>query len=478
MTGRRAPGSPRAAGKRPDQAQAAVLQQLARVLDEPVLAAQPPATRKLAEKWSAVSGSGALVVTAALFGIYLAYAVLRLQEIYPDLDIPRLPMIMSLIIVFVVLASTPAIGWKTMWAMVPPVRWQVLIIVLSVITAPIGIRMGGSLHFVAERYSISLIVFFASIVLLRDRRAMAAALTVLLIAGAVVAAYSMSPTAQTIGRGLNKRVEVGVTLDPNDLAQLFVVLVPLALFMAQRRGLLSVHWFVVAGMMVIAIIPTQSRGAIVGIGAVALVLLSFGTSRWRRVINIVGVAAGAVGLMLAAKGPGGAHLDDFSDYSGGEGRIAIWKRGLVWMTWRPWGYGIDNFPLYFGWLNGPDRAAHNSFIQIGMELGVTGGIAFIMVWFLLIRGLLQQRAHAIRVATRIPAAGREAMLTTMMLAAIAGTMVTGFFLAKAYDGITLFIQGLGCAVLLGYPFRNESAPVAAPALTSSQLRRTRTLQLT
>lgn len=478
MTGGRRTSAPRRGGS--DKSQAAVLDQLSRVLHQPDLAEKAAVTphRRLAPAWSPISGGGALVVTAGLFGIYLAYAVLRMQEVYPDLALPRLPMIMSIIIVFVVLASTPMVGWKIVWESMPPVRWQVLIICLSVITAPIGIWMGGSLHYVAERYSISLIVFFSSVMLLRDRRAMAMMLRVLLAAGAVLGAYALSDSAQTVRQGQERRVEVGVTLDPNDLAQLFVVMVPLALYMAQRSGLKGLQWFVAAGFMVIAIIPTSSRGGLVGIGAVALVLLSFGTSKWRRVVNILGVAAGAVGLALAAKGPGGDRMGDFSDYSGGEGRIAIWKRGIVWMTWRPWGYGIDNFPLWFGWLNGPDRAAHNSFVQIGMELGVTGLVAFTMVWFLIIRGLLQQRAHATRLSKRIPAAGHEAMLTTMMLASIAGCIVTGFFLAKAYDGITLFVQGLGCAVLLGYPYRNESAPVVAPALTASQLRRTRTLQPT
>lgn len=473
--GRRTPTLPRTG--RPDKGQAAVLEQLSRVLHEPQLAAQAATPhRHKASGWSAVSGSSALVVAAVLFGVYLCYAVLRMQEAYPELAVRRLPMMMSIVIVFAVLASTPLDGWKTVWAMVPPIRWQVLIVCLSVITAPIGIWMGGSLHFVAERYSISLIVFVSSVILLRDRRALAMALRVLMFAGAVLGAYALSDTAKTIRQGAERRVKVGVTLDPNDLAQIFVVLVPLALYMAQRKGLKSVLWYVAAGYMVIAILPTQSRGGLLGIGVVALVLLSFGTSPWRRVLNVIGVAAGAVGLVLASKGPGGAHLDDFSDYGGGEGRIAIWKRGIFWMTRRPWGYGIDNFPLYFGWLNGPDRAAHNSFVQIGMELGITGGVAFVMVWFLLIRGLLQQRGHATRLSKRIPDAGREAMLTTMMLAAIAGCIATGFFLAKAYDGITLFVQGLGCAVLLGYPYRNELAPAVAPALTASQLRRTRTLQ--
>ncbi|MGH7593453.1 MAG: O-antigen ligase family protein, partial [Gemmatimonadales bacterium] len=327
MTTRRTSAARARPGVQTDQVQDPVLQRLSNVLHDPAIGTQPAAHRRLTSRWSPVSGSGALWVTAGLFGIYLAYAVLRVQEIYPDLAVTRLPMIMSLIISFVVLASTPVEGWKTIWTMLPPVRWQILIVALAVVTAPLGIWMGGSINFLVTRYSISLIVFFASIVLLRDRRAMTAALWMLLLAGAVVAAYTLSGNAKTVGRGVGARAEVGVTLDPNDLAQLFVALVPLALYMAQRKGARSVLWLVVAGMLVAAIIPTQSRGAIVGIGAVALVLLSFGTSRWRRVINILGVVLGGIGFYLAAQGS--THLDDFSDYSGGEGRIAIWKRGIV-----------------------------------------------------------------------------------------------------------------------------------------------------
>ena len=262
-------------------------------------------------------------------------SVLLLQELYPVLNIARLPMVLSALISLVVVAGTPASGWKAIWHTMPVFRWQVLLVVLGVVTAPIGIWMSGSLSFFALHYAVALIVFFSSVILLRDRRSLTTALTILLLAGAVVAGFSLSSAATTFGG--TDRTAIGVTLDPNDLAQLFVAMVPLSMYMAQRRGARSLIWWIATGLLVVAIVPTQSRGGILGIGVCALVLLSFGTSPFRRFINVVGVCAGAVGMALAAKGGGAEHLSSFSDYSGGEGRIAIWKRGIVWMTWRPWG---------------------------------------------------------------------------------------------------------------------------------------------
>lgn len=470
------PGQRRPRTTGPAKPNDAIVQRVARALGDPELAGAGTSIRVRPGDWSPIEVSGALRATAGFFGIYLAYAVLRLQELYPVLNIARLPMVLSALISLVVVAGTPASGWKAIWHTMPVFRWQVLLVVLGVVTAPIGIWMSGSLSFFALHYAVALIVFFSSVILLRDRRSLTTALTILLLAGAVVAGFSLSSAATTFGG--TDRTAIGVTLDPNDLAQLFVAMVPLSMYMAQRRGARSLIWWIATGLLVVAIVPTQSRGGILGIGVCALVLLSFGTSPFRRFINVVGVCAGAVGMVLAAKGGGAEHLSSFSDYSGGEGRIAIWKRGIVWMTWRPWGFGLDNFPLYFGWLNGPERAAHNSFVEIGMELGVAGLVAFTMVWVLLIRGLLKQRKHAIQVARTIPDAQREALLATMMISSIGGTIATGFFLAKAYAAITLFIQGLGCAVLLGYPYRNALIPSAEQLPTTPQSRRTRTFRHT
>jgi hypothetical protein len=62
----------------------------------------------------------------------------------------------------------------------------------------------------------------------------------------------------------------------------------------------------------------------------------------------------------------------------------------------------------------------------------------------------------------VAGAEREAALAGMIVAMMAATAGCGFFLSKAYAGLTLFTQGVGIATLLGYPFRESNPAAAAP----------------
>ncbi len=157
----------------------------------------------------------------------------------------------------------------------------------------------------------------------------------MLLSAAVIVQYTLSAAAKTMGQ--SGRVDLGVSLDPNDLAQIFVALIPLALYRGQMGKAWNRIWIGLAILLVIAVVPTQSRGAELGLAVVALVLISSGTSPLRRAINIVGVLACIAGFVLVAHGSGADRMSDFSDYSGGEGRMAIWKRGIYWMITRPVG---------------------------------------------------------------------------------------------------------------------------------------------
>jgi hypothetical protein len=368
MTGPNGRRRLRPLGPPPSEA-AATVEQVSRVLGK----APPPQVatpRRGRPRFSLTEVSPLVRSMAVLFGVFLCYAVFRVQELYPALYVPNLPLAMSLAVALGVVASVPLDGWRTIWATVPSIRWQAMLVVLAVATAPVGIWMSGSLNAVMFRYSISVIVFIATVVFLRDRRAMATVFTLLLLTITAMATYTLSDTAKTV-RGTD-RVRLGVTLDPNDLAMLFVVMVPVALYMARRKGARSIGWTAVAILCVVAVIPTQSRGAILGLGAMAVALIALGNSGIKRTLYLILAIGAAVGLFALAGAMGADRLGDFSDYSGGESRTAIWKRGLVWMSWRPWGYGMDNYPIFFGWLNDRERAAHNSFIEIGVELGVLG----------------------------------------------------------------------------------------------------------
>lgn len=432
------------------------------------LLASAATARPLAGGFSPTTVGTGLRSLAAVLGVFLSYAVLRIHELYPVLaSIPRFPLLMAIVIALGVLFGTPGAGWLAIWELVPPVRWEVLLVLLGFLTAPFGIWMSGSINFFLFIYSISVVVFIATVVVLRDRDALATTLRVLLLATTVIALYTLSDAASTFGK--SDRVALGISLDPNDLAMIMVAMVPLAIWMAQRKGGRSLGWTIAAALAVLAVVPTQSRGAILGLGAVAITLIALGASGWKRTIYIVGIAAAAIAIFALASASGADRLTDFSDYSGGESRTAIWKRGIVWMTWRPWGYGLNNFPIFFGWMNGNERAAHNSFIEVGVEFGVLGLLAYVMLWYQTAKRLLAQRRHALSLRTRVPGAEREASLAALVLASMAGTVVTGFFLSKGYAGITMFVQGLGVAVLLGYPYRQamtarQPTQTATPAI--------------
>jgi O-antigen ligase len=179
------------------------------------------------------------------------------------------------------------------------------------------------------------------------------------------------------------------------------------------------------------------------------------------------LAGGAVFSLIATDGQIGRFLDfgtDDYNVAGNEGRLYFWRQGMVWMIKRPWGYGIRNFGTYFGWLNGPDRAAHSMWVQYGMELGVAGLAAIVILCRFLIKRIRANRLQALAMShTAGKLAMSEATLAGHVLAMLAATLVTGSFLSNAYYPLTYMALGLAAATTLGYPLR----PTAAVPATES-----------
>src|SRR3546814_10548627 len=91
---------------------------------------------------------------------------------------------------------------------------------------------------------------------------------------------------------------VGIFSDPNDLAMLFIMAVPMTLLMAGRGGLLGlrrVFWWAAALTLLYGVYLTNSRGAFLAVMAMAAVWL------WQRrgavIAGILG-AAGMAGMMM------------------------------------------------------------------------------------------------------------------------------------------------------------------------------------
>jgi O-antigen ligase len=127
------------------------------------------------------------------------------------------------------------------------------------------------------------------------------------------------------------------------------------------------------------------------------------------------------------------------------------------------GLGLNGFETAEGVLSGMTNegfgikymAAHNSFIQIGAELGVFGLSAFVVALWSAASGCQRIRQRALASRDRLDRpwlVDRETNLATTAQAALVGIVVTGFFLSFAYSAVTLFALAACVGVQAGSPY--------------------------
>lgn len=216
--------------------------------------------------------------------------------------------------------------------------------------------------------------------------------------------------------------------NPNRVAGVAVLLAPFALTLTLGR--LRHHrptpgqwllWLVtkptaaaLALFFSAAVLLTQSRAAWLALGCAVLVMLSqLGRRGWVLILLLAGVGATAV----AAIGPS-RLLAEFTVYDPRQvsadaliqdrnlaGRLILWQRALHGLADAPLtGMGLAAFevvsqqpyPQVAGYRPDPDMShVHNIVLQVGVDLGVPGMIAFVslltMIGWLLWR--LVQRSH-------------------------------------------------------------------------------------
>lgn len=164
---------------------------------------------------------------------------------------------------------------------------------------------------------------------------------------------------------------VGIFSDPNDLALIINTVLPLVvLWLLESRSLLiKLYSLVVIILFVYAIFLTASRGGLLCLGLMAILI---GMKKFGK---FVGVAAGvAIMGALVVLGPrmNTISTEEASSY----GRLEAWVVGMGLLKGSPlFGVGFGNFMEYHF------RTAHNSFVLCCAELGLFGLYPWLMlIW--------------------------------------------------------------------------------------------------
>lgn len=265
-----------------------------------------------------------------------------------------------------------------------------------------------------------------------------------------------------LGGGDNWRLGRLYYYDANDMATLIASAMPFALYflLGQRRRVVRILAVVGLAILAVGLIRSGSRGGFIALLAVIMfVLLGFTMISARaRLVGLIGILAV---VFAAASDRYWKQMQTIfnpqQDYNltSDAGRLKVWKRGLGYMTDHPIvGVGGDNFGIAEGTISPLAKraerglgvhwgAAHNTFVQVGAELGVPGLLLFIG---LIVTAFKSLRRVTRRAARAGPAAADLSRLAQALMAALVGFVVGSFFLSLAYTDMLYTLIALTIAL--------------------------------
>ncbi|TDK28504.1 O-antigen polymerase [Luteimonas aestuarii] len=218
---------------------------------------------------------------------------------------------------------------------------------------------------------------------------------------------------------------VGIFSDPNDLGMLFVLSMPMALYLGTRGGLLGFRrlwWFAACALLFYGIYLTNSRGALLSVVTMTAAYL------WIRKGPMVGGLLAAAALAMLKLMPSRLDQLDVSEQSA-SGRVDAWYEGMQMFIWQPlFGVGTGRFTDYH------HLTAHNSIILVLAENGIVG----FLFWFVFVGYCFWMMGRIIRHEPELVDGAdaddwSEARAKAIaLLVALTGFFTAAFFLSRSY----------------------------------------------
>jgi O-antigen ligase len=306
----------------------------------------------------------------------------RVQEVFPVLWPFRLVLVMAIVLMLATLANQGivkprlALFWRSR-----TFRWFTALLAIMFVSIFTGIYPSRSFSFFKD-----FCLYFGVILLALNCQVNRREDFKYSLIGITLTMFIMGTICFVAPRYVEgNRVAANWSYDPNDTA-LFMIMVLALILPAAKYVKRLYRWFLylLTVMGVGAVVLTQSRGGLVaGVGTIAYWGLSRGAKGVVRVCLL-----GVLGLTLILAFVPAQHLERFntmfdleSDYNmtAKGGRMDIWENGMTLFKRNPiLGTGLDTFRIAEGLISGGGRwsEAHNSFLQVAVELGLPGFIVF------------------------------------------------------------------------------------------------------
>jgi O-antigen ligase len=284
-----------------------------------------------------------------------------------------------------------------------PSKALIGLLLLACLSALFGLSFGASAQFIIDVYSRVIILYFLIVIAIRGVDDLKFFAWAYVASCGILAYYALMVFDLRGGGDQLARLGGIYSYDSNDIGCILMTGLPLAILLFQTSKTVG---RVVSGLTLLGIGATValsgSRGTFLGLCVVGgcLLFLVPGVSAVKRISLLVTVGTG-----LAIFAPAGyweqmtTILEPKADYNWTDyyGRRETAKRAFGYMLGSPaFGVGINNFSRAEGtisnraqnweYVSGPGiankwRAAHNSYLQAGAELGVPGLILWTSLLF-------------------------------------------------------------------------------------------------
>lgn len=385
---------------------------------------------------------------------FLWVSVWRFQDLWPIIGKLQLPILLEFSLA-VMLAISLTSSRNPKWLKSRVFAIPFLLLALMIVGLPVSLLRGYSLIFVTKVYMPILLLMTGVAVSIRSSED-ANWIALAHLVGADI--YSLY-TYLFVAIGSDGRLSGGAHYDANDLGVMIVATLPLAIYFLRPGVSSAKRLFALASLALFIelIIKSGSRGGFIALICVAIyIVVAFRAIPAR--VRIGSVAAAALIMTVFGSAAYWAMMktltspkDDYNMTSP-VGRKAIWKRGIGYMLTNPVvGTGANTFEAAEGTLSAISRqyaaenrglkwsTAHNSFVLVGAELGVTGLMLFLTMIGTAVKHLAQIKDGPEGDPDVTP---EDAAFAQTLIGSLIGFCVAGFFVSAAYFAFPYVLIGL------------------------------------
>ena len=375
----------------------------------------------------------------------LASDVIKIQELYPLLTTLFFQKIIGFIALVGILVDPYARKIVRERMRTPQGKALLFLVFWIVVSIPLSIYPGNSFRFLTQSFWKVILIYVLTIAYAFNYERMSKIIWAYILATGLLASVYCS------GVGTSGRFDLTVGYDVNDLAFVFVTAFGFIFYkLFSTKGLGRVLIGLLCVLLLFAIVKTQSRGGFLGLLAVGGVMLfqlrHLGSKYF--VAGLVFCLMGGVLLSYMGDSQFWNRMSTITNYENDynvtepTGRVAVWKRGIGLMLANPLlGVGVNNFYTAEGLSHneggGKWSAAHNSFVEIGVDLGFPGLICFCYIILNSLKGVKKRNSLQNKRVFNNYILTQYSIVSSWI-----GFLVVGFFLSEGYSSVFNFLVGM------------------------------------